>query len=127
MRRELLHAAPPGFDRLSIRGTVPSGRPETGALVSTLPAPGGAEEVADPTSVQPAGGDHAVVDDDPAVPAPNRDAIEPAAGDEASQAVTVRAAGGAVQFGGVEVRKAHLDPGGRVDGVTHAQTVAVAD
>lgn len=67
------------------------------------------------------------MDDDPAFPAPNRDAVKPAASDEANQAVAVRAAGGTVQFGGVEVRKAHLDPGGRVGGVTHAQTVAIAD
>lgn len=68
-----------------------------------------------------------VTDDDPAVPAPNRDAVERAAGDEANQAVAIGAAGGTVQFGGVEVRKAHLDPGGGVGGVTQAQTVAIAD
>lgn len=67
------------------------------------------------------------MDDDPAVAAPNRDAVRSAAGDEADQAVAIGPAGGAGQFGGVEVGQAHLDPRGRVGGVAYAQTVAVAD
>ena len=47
--------------------------------------------------------------------------------DHADQAVAVGSAVGAVQFGGVEVRKPHLDSGGGVGGVSQAQAVAVAD
>ena len=52
--------------------------------------------------------------------APDCAAVEPAAGDEADHAVGVGAAGGTVQFGGVGIRMALLDPGGRVGGeATH--------
>lgn len=96
-------------------------------LVPAFAAAGGAKKVADPTAVEPACGDDPVVDDDPAVPAPNRHAIQPATADRVDQPVAVGAAGGAVKFGGVEVRKPHLDPGGWIGRVSQAQAVAVAD
>lgn len=104
-----------------------SGGPTERRLGPAFTVAGGAEEVANPASVQPAGCDDPVANDDPAVSAPNRHAVEAAAADDPDQPVSVGAVGRAVQFGGVEVRTPPLDPGGGIGRVSHAEAVAIAD
>lgn len=110
------------------RGQARAGAPQgLRLLVSTLATAGRAQQVANPSAIQAARGYDPVIDDHPAVAAALGNAGQHPAADQARQSFAVCAAGRTVEFGGIEIRKPHLDPGRGICTRSETEAVAVSD
>ena len=106
-------------------GSCRRSRFDGGRSVTAFGSTRAAQSIAQAPSVKPAGRDDPIVDDDaPAAPR-GGDAPERPSHRQSGQAVSRLAAARSVQLRGVEIRQPDLDPGHRIGGSAHAESVAI--